>query len=268
VTRTEDHGSLRRVAVLGSIHSNYLALCEALHLVRARRVEAVYALGDFGGFGPHPDRTIERLRVARVRCVKGSYEEWLSSDGAFHADGADAGDDHYAQVSYEYTRDGTSPEHKAWMGSLPGRVRVRVGASRLLLCHGSPRRAGDSLWRSTTREPIVRALLAEHEADLVVCGRTGIHWQRLVEPGRGVLNAGSVGRPPNDGATHVWCAVVEEREGTLVAEHLPVAYDHERLAREMADEQLPDAFAETVRTGWWTTGLGALPAEERRAGKY
>ena len=33
-------------------------------------------------------------------------------------------------------------------------------------------------------------------------------------------------------------------------------------------EGLPAEFAETIRTGWWTTCLENLPARERARGKY
>jgi len=64
--RVEEHGHFRRVAFLGGIYSNYLALGEALRLARQRDVDAIYALGDFGAFGPHPERTLEILREGGI----------------------------------------------------------------------------------------------------------------------------------------------------------------------------------------------------------
>jgi Calcineurin-like phosphoesterase superfamily domain len=267
--REEDHGSLRRVALLGGIYSNYLALDAALRIARERGADAVYALGDFGAFGPHPDRTVERLRDAGVACIQGNYEESLASGAADCRCGyTDPRDNHFAQISYDYTSARTSAEHKSWMGTLPGHVRLSVGGSRLLLCHGSPRRINEFLWRSTTPDAFIRRTLGEFDADVVACTHTGLHWTRFLEPGRGVVNVGALGRPANDGRTNVWCTVLEARDGGLVAEHVPVVYDHERLAREMTDEGLPTEFVETVRTGWWTTCLEILPAKERQTGRF
>jgi hypothetical protein len=47
-----------------------------------------------------------------------------------------------------------------------------------------------------------------------------------------------------------------------------LAYDHERLAAEMASEGLPEEFIETIRRGWWTTCNEILPDKERARGKY
>jgi predicted phosphodiesterase len=264
-----DLGDFGKVAFLGGIYSNYLALREAIREARSRKVDAIVALGDFGAFGPHPDRAVEVLREEGIPAIQGNYEESLSSGASdCHCGYTDPRDNAFAQISYDYTRDKTSSEHKRWMGTLPGHARLRVGGKRLLLSHGSPRRINEFLWKSTTPAPFLRRLLRDHHADVVVCTHTGLHWSRMLEPGRGLLNCGALGRPANDGRTNVWFAVVEGEGGVLRHEFVPVAYDHERLAREMEAERLPPEFVATIRTGWWTTCLEILPAKERAAGRY
>jgi hypothetical protein len=53
---------MTRVALLGGIYSNYLALEAAIADAQRRGAGAMYCLGDLGAFGPHPDRAIELLR--------------------------------------------------------------------------------------------------------------------------------------------------------------------------------------------------------------
>ena len=48
---------------------------------------------------------------------------------------------------------------------------------------------------------------------------------------------------------------------------VPVDYDFRRLSGEMRREGLPEEFAETIETGWWTTCLEVLPSRERRRGR-
>ena len=266
---TADLGALRQVAFLGGIYSNHLALREAITMARARGAERVVALGDFGAFGPHPDRTIEILRQEGLPAIQGNYEESLSSGADdCHCGYTDPRDNRFAQISYDYTRWRTSVDHVRWMGTLPRHIRLSVGGRRILACHGSPRRINEFLWRSTTPPPFIERLLRDHGVDLIVCTHTGLHWQRLVGPGRGVVNAGALGRPANDGTPRVWFTMLREQGGSLAAEFVPVAYDHEALAREMVAESLPAEFVETIRTGWWTCCLEILPPKERAAGQY
>lgn len=268
--RTLDLGRYRKVALLGGLYSNYLALEKALAQAAALEVDAVVALGDFGAFGPHPDRTVEILRARGIPAIQGNYEESLASGAEdCHCGYTDPRDNHYAQISYDYTAFRTAAEHKRWMGTLPGHIRLRLGETRVLLAHGSPRRINEFLWSSTTPLPFVRRLLLEHDADVLACTHTGLHWSRLAD-GRGVVNVGALGRPPNNGRPEVFFTVLEAGAGSAApsVEFVPVAYDHERLGREMRAEGLPAEFVATVSTGWWTTCLEVLPAKERAQGRY
>jgi diadenosine tetraphosphatase ApaH/serine/threonine PP2A family protein phosphatase len=267
--RTVELGDFRTVALLGGVYSNYIALREAIRLARTRDVDAIVALGDFGAFGPHPDRTVEILRREGIPAIQGNYEESLSNGAPDCQCGyTDPRDNAFAQISYDYTRENTSAEHKRWMGTLPGHARLRVGSRRVLLSHGSPRRINEFLWRTTTPVPFLRKLLQDFDTDIVVCTHTGLHWSRFLEPGRGLVNCGALGRPANDGRTNVWFAVLESEGGFVRPDFVPVPYDHERLAREMEAEKLPPEFVATIRSGWWTTCLEVLPAKERAAGRY
>ena len=155
------------------------------------------------------------------------------------------------------------------MGTLPGQMRMSIGGKSLLLCHGSPRTINEFMWGSTTPKPFIAKLLREHEADSIVCTHTGIPWSRFLEPGKGVINVGALGRPANDGRTNVSFTIVEAAAGgALSVQDVPVPYDHTRLAREMREEGLPKEFVETIETGWWTTCLEILPAKERAAGRF
>jgi predicted phosphodiesterase len=257
------------MAFLGGIYSNHHALVAALEDIRRRGVDAIYFLGDLGAFGPHPDRVPELLRAQGIPGIQGNYEESLSSNATdCHCGYTDPRDNHYAQLSYDYTFANTSDGHKRWMGTLPAQLRFEAGGRRFLLVHGSPRRINEFLWRSTSPAPFLEKLCREHEADVIVCTHTGLHWHQALPGNRHVINAGVLGRPANDGRTNVWYTLVAVRDGSVAVDFIPVEYDHQKLAHEMRQERLPEEFVETVLTGWWTTCLEILPAKERAAGRY
>jgi diadenosine tetraphosphatase ApaH/serine/threonine PP2A family protein phosphatase len=257
-----------RIAVFGGIYSNYLALESALGDARARGVDAIHCLGDLGAFGPHPDRVFPLLRDHGVQCIQGNYDNSIGNGLADCQCGyTDPRDNHFARISYQYTFHHTSPAHRAWMKELPGQRRLRLGRYRLLLCHGSPRRMNEFLWESTTPTHFLDHLARAHDSDVILATHTGIKWHRPLPGDRHFVNVGVLGRPENDGRTHVWYTLLEAGPG-LTVEFVPVAYDHERLAGDMRAEGLPEEFVDTVLTGWWTTCLEVLPAKERRRGKY
>jgi hypothetical protein len=83
-----------------------------------------------------------------------------------------------------------------------------------------------------------------------------------------VVNVGAVGRPANDGRTDTWYALLELAEGHARAHLRPVSYDHGAQAASMRAAGLPEPFAETIETGWWTTCLEIVPPPERSRGRY
>ena len=259
---------MTRIAILGGIYSNHLALAEALRDAQARQVSKIYCLGDLGAFGPHPDRVFPLLREHGVLCIQGNYDNSIGNELPDCQCGyTDPRDNHFARISYAYTFANTSAENRAWMRSLPMQRRVLLGRHRLLMCHGSPRKMNEFLWESTSSTAFLDHLAREHDADVVLTTHTGIKWRRDLAGGRLFVNVGVLGRPENDGTPRVWYAILEDGD-TPGVEFVPVDYDHERLAAEMRAERLPEEFVETVLTGWWTTCLEVLPAKERRRGRY
>lgn len=259
---------MTRFAFIGGIYSNYWSLRATLDDISRRSPDSTYFLGDLGAFGPHPDRVPELLIEHSVPGIQGNYEESLSSRAEdCHCGYTDPRDNHYAQISYDYTFANTSDALKDWMGTLPRTIRIDANGRKVLLVHGSPRKINEFLWRSTSPEPFLEKLCDDYDADVIVCTHTGLHWHRRLASGRHIVNAGVIGRPANDGRTNVWYALIDIDRDVSV-EFMPIEYDHYRLAAEMREEKLPEEFVETILTGWWTTCLEILPAKERAMGKY
>jgi hypothetical protein len=261
-------GPFSRIAVFGGVYNNRFALEALLEDATRRGAEAIYCLGDLGGFGPRPEAVWPLLRQGGVAAIQGNYEESLASGREDCNCGyTDPRDNHFAEISYRYTEQRCSPAFKAWMGDLPRRRRVRVGKRELLLVHGSPRQVNEFLFYSTSPVPFLETLLAQNRCDAVLCTHTGLPWHRAL-PAGDVVNVGVIGRPANDGSTAVRYAMLEERDGSLTVELLPLVYDHQALALEMRQEALPEEFVETILSGWWTTCLEILPPRERAASRF
>jgi diadenosine tetraphosphatase ApaH/serine/threonine PP2A family protein phosphatase len=257
-----------RLAAFGGVYSNHLALAAVLGDVARVGADLTWCLGDLGGFGPFPERSVALLRERGVPALRGNYDDSIGRGLDDCACGyTDERDRYFAQLSYDYTRERTGEAHRVWLRGLPEHHRFEAGGRRVLLCHGSPRRINEFLWESACSDAFLEWLCESYAADVVLCTHSGIPWHRALPSGRHVVNVGAIGRPANDGRTEVWYASLELARQVRV-ELRPVAYDHEALAREMEAERLPGEFVETIRTGWWTTCLENLPAKERRAGKY
>lgn len=150
---------LTRYAVFGGVYNNHLALTATLEDARRRGCVESYCLGDLGGFGPHPDRVFPILIDSGTIVMQGNYDHSIGHDLPDCGCGySDPRDNHYARLSYAYTREKTSPKWHRYLRELPAELRATFGGRRVLMAHGSPRQVNEFLWESTTPDGFLRRL--------------------------------------------------------------------------------------------------------------
>jgi diadenosine tetraphosphatase ApaH/serine/threonine PP2A family protein phosphatase/pyruvate-formate lyase-activating enzyme len=256
---------MTQIAAFGGPYANPYAMRAMLADARARGCERVFCLGDLGGFGAECDAVWPLLDG--VECVAGNYDVAIGrGDEDCGCGYADERDNHYAQLIYDYTRKATSAAFAAWMCQLPLERRQRIGGVDVHMVHGSPLAINDFLWESLD-DGELRLRLAASGADVLLCTHTGIPWQRRID-GALIVNVGAVGRPANDGRRETWYAALDLADGEARAELVPVPYDWRAQAASMRAAGLPEAFVETIETGWWTTCLEVVPPRERARGRF
>jgi predicted phosphodiesterase len=272
--------SVLQIALLGGVYNNYLALEATLQDASQRGCDEIYCLGDLGAFGPYPDRVFPLLDQYNVTCVQGNYDDSIGNGlDNCQCGYTDPRDNHFAQLSFDYTLANTSSGNRAYLRQLPKEIRLERYGLEILLCHGSPRRINEFLWESATSTQFLEYLGKQHQADIIVGTHTGIKWLRQLADQRWFCNSGVVGRPENDGVTNVWYTILDIQTGhhgsskrraleNVSWRHVPIHYDYRRLACEMEQEAIPTEFIETIRSGWWTTCLEVLPGKERRRGRF
>jgi len=238
-----------RIAVLSDIHSNIVAL-EAV-LAHMGQVDAVWQLGDVVGYGPEPDRVVERLDDIGAVGVRGNHDaaalggseiEWFNPD---------------ARAAIEWTRSRISDRTRGWLSALPERLLE----GDYTLVHGSPR---EPLWEYITSSPVARANLT------FITTRYGLHghthlpvvWAeddgRIVSiaPGdgstfaldgrRALLNPGSVGQP-RDGDPSAGYLVIDTDVDTATWHR--VAYEIADVQAAMRAAGLPGRLVERLSYG-------------------
>ncbi len=254
--------------MFGGVYSNPYALRALADDSRARGCDALYCLGDLGGFGAACDDVWPLLLEHGVTTIAGNYDVAIGrGDEDCGCGYADERDNHFAQLMYDYTKANTSPQFAAWMTELPGELRREIGGVDVHMVHGSPLQINDFMWESLDDDELEMRVRASN-AELLLCTHTGIPWQREVA-GTLIVNVGAIGRPANDGRTEVSYAVIDLCDGEIRAvEFVALAYDWCAQAASMRAAGLPEPFVETIETGWWTTCLEVVPPRERSRGAY
>lgn len=260
-----------RWALCGGTYSNPYALRAFLRDARARGADRLWCLGDFGAYGAEPEAIWPLLIDNGVECIAGNYELAIGrGDPDCSCGYADDEDNAYAAIAYDYTLRHTSAEFAAWMRTLPTERRETCDGVSLHLVHGSPLAVNDFWWESLPEQSHQLRIEASG-ADVICCTHSGLPWiRRFTCAGRDalVVNVGVLGRPANDGGQHVWYALVDIVDGHATAELVALDYDWRAHAASMRDAGLPEAFSQTVETGWWTTCLEVVPPVERSRGRF
>jgi predicted phosphodiesterase len=256
-----------RIAVCGGVYSNPWAMRAFIGDAQRNGAQRLYCLGDLGGYGAEPEAIWDLLTSNGVICIAGNYDVAIAGGASDCGCGyRDPRDREYAQAMYDYTLAHTSAAFAAWMGTLPSQRRESAEGCEMHFVHGSTVGLNDFWWESLP--------LAEHQrrvaasgADVIMCTHSGLPWIRRAG-GTLVVNVGVLGRPPNDGGTAVRYALVDLSDGRAEARIVSLAYDWRAHASALRQAGLPQEFAWTCETGWWTTCLEILPAAERSRGAF
>ncbi|MCL6478221.1 MAG: metallophosphatase family protein [Peptococcaceae bacterium] len=235
-----------RMAVISDIHGNLYALEAVLQDIGTRGIANVYCTGDLVGYGPRPNEVIELIKTNGIPTVMGNYDDAVGNMRFIcGCDYKDEKDLKLGESSIAWTKENTSEANKQWLRELPGEIRLSVAGRKILFVHGSPRALNEYLYENTEEE-YLHELLAENNANVLVCGHTHLPYAKRI-PGGYIINAGSAGKPKhgNPNATYVIIEIGGDRG--LKTEIVEVPYNYEKTAGEIEDSGLPTEFARIIR---------------------
>jgi putative phosphoesterase len=240
---------MTKLAIFSDIHANLPAMEAVKASIESGSYDAVFCLGDLGGYASQPNEVQELIQSMGCPTVMGNYDEGVG----FNKD--DCGchyvkpfDIEMSNISFLWTRSTTSDSNKAWLRGLPREIRLEVEGLRVLLCHGSPRSTTEYLFENRS-DGFLRQFAAggtdDAHADVIVFGHTHVPFHRVVD-GVHFINSGSVGRP-KDGDPKAGYAVVSFDRDTVSVEQVRVEYDVDVAARRLVEAGLPAFFADYLR---------------------
>ncbi len=262
---TIDAKSENRFAIMGCAYGNVPALNACLADARSRDCEKFLFLGDAIGCCGHSDEILNRVRESFDNVIAGNLEQQAVQDAVDCGCGwDDQNDQEKSNRAFRYALESLGEVNRVWISSWPEMAYLETAAGRVLLCHGSPRRINEFLFRSTLDEKPWKKWLSEHGAIGLFCAHTGFPWVYRAQDGSFLANCGAAGKPDHDGdpAVHYLTATVQNRN-RLNLNLQRVSYDHRSWTRALAEEGMEELYRKPLRTGFWTYGLSRVPEEEK-----
>ena len=216
-----------RVAVISDIHANLIALEAVLKDIEQENCEHIICLGDLVLAGPQPKETLEFIQQQNWTIVQGNTDKLI----------VDYGQDIIGMLKENYPVMANAlvddinyitEDDKKFLEELAPMIFADIDGVKILFVHGSPRANNENILPGRPLDEI-EEIIADTEADLILCGHTHIPCGYQTNKKQTVVNVGSVGRPmtPSPLACYV---VVDSENGIFNVRHKFVDYDREKAS--------------------------------------
>jgi predicted phosphodiesterase len=256
-----------KIALFSDIHANLPALEAFFKDVKTRDTDAIYCLGDLVGYNIWPNEVVDEIRKRGIPTIAGNYDFGIgrSSDDCGCAYKTDD-EKESGKVSIAYTNQIVKDHPRAYLRTLPAHIRLEFQLNekllQVLLVHGSPRRVNEYLFEDREEKSMIR-IMEQANADVMLFGHTHKPYHRILnsvqtdggDHFRHAVNIGSVGKPKDGDSRggyvilHIHQDASISNKDSITVEFIRFDYDVEKAAKAVEDSILPDAYAESLRTG-------------------
>lgn len=227
-----------RIAVISDIHGNLDALFSVLADIKNNSCEKIFCLGDLAMAGPEPSLAISEIKKLMksedFTLIQGNTDLYLSE---YSQELVDILNEHNKIMANAYQADmkELSDSDKTFLASLPEKHEVKIGNTKILLVHGSPRKNNENI---SPNLPIqeVEEMIKDTDADLILCGHTHIPCGYQTNSNQTVVNVGSVGRPFSENPKSCYAVIdFSDDYKSFDIEHKFVQYDFKSAGKKLIE---------------------------------
>jgi putative phosphoesterase len=246
-----------KLALLGDIHSNYMALERCLSYCQEVGVDGYIFLGDYVSDCPYPQKTLTLIKNICEQnmswIIRGNREDYQ----IMHHEQQDDWQYCSNSGSLLYTYENLTAEDIAFFQACDISMKISIdNYPNFTICHGSPTSTREILHIGST---LAQKHLKQSDTDILICAHT--HLQGLYKiDNKMLINPGSVGIAiDSEGKSQF--AILHGRNGEWQPEFLSLDYDIEQFISEFNNSDLPSkskTFAKLIQYVL-RTGVNILP---------
>ena len=198
-----------RLALIGDIHGNSVALRVVLERAAVEGVEALLITGDLIGYYFDPRGVLDLLAPWRRYVVRGNHEDMLAN--VTRDPGLLPRIDKQYGSGLRVALETLTRDEIQMLSTLPHPLDIDLDGMKILLCHGAPWDNDYYVYPDAGADLVARCARPGYQ--LVVLGQT--HYPMIREAGGTVvINPGSVGQPRNRKPGAHW-ALLDTRSGEM-----------------------------------------------------
>lgn len=227
-----------RIAALGDIHSNHIALEACMDWIHTNRIDGIAFLGDYVSGCPYPQKTMHIIRNIPQNYmtwfVRGNREDYMLR----HTHRLNKEWSYCSQSgSLLYTYENLSAEDLRFFESMPIGIEIKLdGYEPFSICHGSMQ---DNNLQFCGDSPETRKAMSQSATRLTVCGHCHIPYEYSIS-GKTIVNAGSVGNPQDQQLAATLILLTAGEGENWQHELIHISFDIERAVAEFYESGLID----------------------------
>lgn len=231
-----------KIAIISDIHGNMQALEKVLNDIKSQKCEKILCLGDLAMAGPEPSKVIDLImklnKKDNFELIQGNTDEML---GNFNQKIEDMVKNAFPLMGNALENDAkiTSKEQKEFLKNLQKTKEIEIEGIKILMVHGSPRKNDENITPDLPIEK-VEEMIADTDANLILCGHTHIPCGYQTKTKQTVLNSGSVGRPFTE-IPQACYAIAEINGKNFWVEHNFITYDNLKASKILAKRDFKGA---------------------------
>ena len=218
-----------RIAVLGDIHSNHVALEACMRLIEDNDIDGIAFLGDYVSDCPYPSKTMRILRNIpdwyKTWFIRGNREDYLLAH-RYSDDGW-----HYCSQSGSllYTFEELTSSDLRFFEDMPiGMEVLETGLPPFSICHASMQ---DNRLLFDHQSPLIDEIMEQQATELMICGHYHVPYIYKTKHKR-IINAGSAGMNSTGRPGEASMLIISSEGEKWQAEHMSVPYDVDRVIKE------------------------------------
>lgn len=267
--QVQDLGELQGpVLLFGGPYSNLPATRQLLKVAGDIGISPTQMIctGDVVAYCADPVETLAMIRDSGCAVVAGNCERQLAKRALDCGCGFAAGTvcDVLSAGWYGFCAGKIGQNDRTWMANLPDWISFQHDGARYVVVHGGASDIARMLWPVSPKAAFAaefdRVTVEIGRVDAIICGHSGIAFQRQTAQGRWI-NAGVIGMPPNDGQPETRFAILDA--GKLQFHRL--SYPAQQARDAMQSAGLTQGYQRALTEGYWPSEE-VLPPEMRAKG--
>jgi putative phosphoesterase len=217
-----------RIAIVSDIHGNLVGLDACLEdLAGQGGADAIVAAGDLCMDGPKPKAVLDRLDDIGAACLRGNTDRYIA-----------VGDDDPGDAPMiRWQREQIGARRTRRLAELPRELRFGPADNTLLVTHANPKNDDEHVWPDAADEQLER-LFGDVNARVIAFGHLHVPYVRTWRDK--LLTCVASAGLPKDGDPRAHYAILTLRSGGWEVKSRRVAFDVEKVARQLIKSGIPD----------------------------